>query len=134
LLARPRPEAIPILRYLHERGLATGLITVCSEDLQLVWEQTPLAPLIDVAVFSSAVGLRKPDPQIYRLACERLGVEPHESVFVGDGGNDELAGAERVGMRAVLIHREDDMAAAERFQGDRITLLSQLPELLGSVE
>ncbi|HEY8030652.1 MAG TPA: HAD family hydrolase, partial [Gaiellaceae bacterium] len=84
--------------------------------------------------FSSAVGLRKPDPQIYRLACERLGVEPHESVFVGDGGNDELAGAERVGMRAVLIHREDDMAAAERFQGDRITLLSQLPELLGSVE
>jgi hypothetical protein len=41
LLARPRPEAIPILRYLQERGLATGLITVCSEDLQLVWEQTP---------------------------------------------------------------------------------------------
>jgi putative hydrolase of the HAD superfamily len=52
--------------------------------------------------------MRKPDPRIYRLACEELGVEPEEAMFVGDGANDELAGAERVGMRSVLIHRDGE--------------------------
>ena len=57
----------------------------------------------DATVFSCSVGMRKPDPRIYRLACEELGVEPEEAMFVGDGANDELAGAERVGMKAVCI-------------------------------
>jgi putative hydrolase of the HAD superfamily len=130
LVSRPRPGAIETLRRLRARGLATGLITVCSEDLALIWDQTPLAPLIDVAVFSSSVGLRKPDPQIYRLACARLEIEPQAAIFVGDGANDELAGAERVGMRAIMIHREGDEAAEQRFAGARITQLSQLTALL----
>ena len=54
-------------------------------------------------VLSCTVGLRKPDPRIYRLACERLDVRSDECLFVGDGANDELAGAERVGMRAVCV-------------------------------
>ncbi len=91
LVSRPRAGAIQTLRHLRARGLATGLITVCSEDLPLIWEQTPLAQVIDVAVFSSSVGLRKPDPRIYRLACARLGIEPETAIFVGDGANDEFA-------------------------------------------
>jgi putative hydrolase of the HAD superfamily len=54
-------------------------------------------------VLSCTVGLRKPDPRIYELACERLEVEPADCLFVGDGANDELAGAARVGMRAVCV-------------------------------
>jgi len=49
------------------------------------------------------VGLSKPDPRIYQLACERLEVEPNDCMFVGDGANDELAGAQQVGMRAVCV-------------------------------
>jgi len=130
LVSRPRPGAIEALRRLRARGLATGLITVCSEDLPMVWDQTPFAPFIDVAVFSSSVGLRKPDPRIYRLACAQLEIEPQAAIFVGDGANDELAGAERVGMRAIMIHREGDEAAGQRFAGTRITRLSQLTALL----
>lgn len=103
---------------------------MCSEDLPLIWEQTPLAQVIDVAVFSSSVGLRKPDPRIYRLACARLGIESETAIFVGDGANDELAGAERVGMRSILIHREGDEVAARQFAGARITRISQVTAFL----
>ena len=43
----------------------------------------------------------KPDPEIYNLACERLGIVSAKAVFVGDGGFDELQGAAEVGMRPV---------------------------------
>ena len=77
--------------------------------------------------------MRKPDPRIYRLACEELGVEPADALFVGDGANDELAGAERVGMRAVLIHRPDEEPPwdeVREWQGPRITAIPQVLSLL----
>jgi putative hydrolase of the HAD superfamily len=105
ILVRPRDGAVETLQELHGRGVRTGLITVCSEDVVDVWPETPFAGLFDAEVFSCSCGLRKPDPRIYRLALDQLEVEADEALFVGDGANDELAGAERVGMRAVLIHR-----------------------------
>jgi putative hydrolase of the HAD superfamily len=82
-----------------------GLITVCTQDVETLWEDSELAGLFDAEIFSSRLGVSKPDPRIYLACCEALGVEPHEAVFVGDGANDELAGARRVGMEAILIHR-----------------------------
>jgi putative hydrolase of the HAD superfamily len=99
----PVPGAVETITALRERGLKIGLITVCSEDVPLLWEETSFHGLFDAEVFSATCGLRKPDPRIYRLALDRLGVEPEEALFVGDGANDELAGAERVGMRAIGV-------------------------------
>jgi putative hydrolase of the HAD superfamily len=132
-MLKPRPGAVETLRELRHRGYGVGLITVCSGDVPEIWEETPFAGLFDSTVFSCAVGLLKPDPRIYRLACEQLGVKPEEAVFVGDGANDELAGAERVGMRAVLIHRpgEDPPWPELRdWQGPRITAIPELLSLL----
>jgi putative hydrolase of the HAD superfamily len=99
----PRADAVATLEELKRRGFKRGVISVCSSDVEEVWEETELAPHVDDVVLSCAVGLRKPDPRIYELACERLAVQPEECLFVGDGANDELAGAERVGMRAVCV-------------------------------
>ena len=68
--------------------------------------------------------MSKPDPRIYELALEQLGVEPREAIFVGDGANDELAGAERVGMRAVQAWKRDD------WSGERIDSFAELLGLL----
>jgi putative hydrolase of the HAD superfamily len=76
-------------------------------------------------VFSNAVGLSKPDPRIYLHCCALLGVEPHDAVFVGDGANDELAGAERVGMRAVMIGD-----GAQGWSGARIATIPEILELI----
>jgi putative hydrolase of the HAD superfamily len=132
-LLAPRPGALETLAELRSRGYGVGLITVCSEDVPDVWGETAFAELFDAAVFSCAVGLRKPDPGIYRLACEQLAVEPAEALFVGDGANDELAGAERVGMRAVLIHRPGEEPPWEEVRdwgGPRITAIPQVLSLL----
>ena len=51
-------------------------------------------------VASHEVKLLKPDPHIYELACRRLGVRPEDAAFVGDGGSNELAGAEEAGLTA----------------------------------
>ena len=123
-LASPKEGAVEILREVRARGLLTGLITVCSEDTVDVWPESPFAGLFDVEVFSCSCGLRKPDPRLYRLAIDQLGVEPGETFFVGDGANDELAGAERIGMRAVQAWKRDD------WSGERIDSLKELLSLL----
>ena len=99
----PRPDAVPTLEALRRRGQKVGLITVCSQEVADIWDETPFAGLFDATVFSASVGLAKPDPQIYELACEQLGVEPADCLFVGDGANDELPGAERAGMTALQL-------------------------------
>jgi putative hydrolase of the HAD superfamily len=129
----PRPGAVETLGELRARGLKLGLISVCSDDVPEVWEETPFADLFDSTVFSCSVGLRKPDPRIYRLALDELEVAPEEAIFVGDGANDELAGAERAGIRAVLIHRpgrEPIWDEVRDWSGPRITSVPEVLRLL----
>ena len=133
ILARPRDGVVDTLHELRRRGVRTGLITVCSEDVVDVWADTPFAGLFDAAVFSCSCGLRKPDPRIYRLALDELGVEPGEALFVGDGANDELAGAERVGMHAILVHRpgeEPPWPELRDWPGPRITAIPDVLQFL----
>jgi putative hydrolase of the HAD superfamily len=129
----PRPGAVDTLRHLSEAGYRIGLITVCSEDVETLWPESEFAGLFDAEVFSNAVALTKPDPRIYLHCCKLLGVEPHEAVFVGDGANDELAGARRVGMDAILIHRPgEDPAWPElaQWDGPRVTSIPGVLEVL----
>ena len=120
----PAPGAVETIAELRRRGLRIGLITVCTDDVPALWPETRFHGLFDAEVFSCSVGLKKPDPRIYLLACEQLGVEPAEAMFVGDGANDELAGAERVGLTAVLLEREGE---EQEWAGLRVR---SLPELL----
>lgn len=132
----PRADAIETLSQIKGAGLKTGLISDCSYPLPEVWPDTPFAPLIDVSVFSCEVGVRKPDPRIYHLACSRLGVPPQQCLYVGDGGSQELTGASRVGMHAILLHsvweRHEDAVRydADVWDGPSMSTLSELIGLL----
>jgi putative hydrolase of the HAD superfamily len=132
----PRGDAASTLAALRERGLKVGVISDCSEEVVAAWPATPLAPLVHEAVLSAAVGLKKPDPRVYELACERLGVAAEKCLFVGDGGSRELSGATAVGMEAVLIRVPDDAGDgafrrdAEEWDGARVAALQEVLELL----
>lgn len=130
----PRPNAEEILRDLRERRMPTALISMCAPDTPALWRSSPLGGLVDVEVFSCEIGLRKPDPEIYLAAAERLGVEPAACLYVGDGAYAELSGAARVGMHAVLIRDADEAEAlrpeAEDWSGPAIADLREIGALL----
>ena len=129
---RPREGALETLRELRARRYPVGLLSMCAPDTPALWRSSPLAPLVDVTVFSSDVGLRKPDPAIYRLAASRLGVAPEACCYCGDGSYGELTGAEAVGMTAYLIRDPSlDLAAqlrplAEEWTGATVADLRDL--------
>lgn len=130
VLRSPRDGVVETLRELRRRRIRTGLITVCGEDVVDVWEETAFSGLFEVEVFSCSSGYLKPDPRLYLQACGGLEVDPTEALYVGDGSNDELAGAERVGMRAILVHRvgeEPHWPEVRNWSGPRIT---SIPEVL----
>jgi putative hydrolase of the HAD superfamily len=93
-----------LLEALRGRGLALGLVSNAFDPgwlLRRDLEQMGIAQRIDVAVFSSEVGKRKPHPEIFELALETLGVAPAETVFVGDRLYEDIRGAGELGMTTV---------------------------------
>jgi len=105
----PKNGAVDILKSLRGLGYKIGLITNCSADVPLLWKKTEFTHLFDATIFSASVGLKKPDAQIYNLACEQLGVEPKTCLYIGDGDSNELAGASQLGMDAVMIRDPNEM-------------------------
>ncbi|MCY4528337.1 MAG: HAD family hydrolase [Chloroflexi bacterium] len=125
---RPRDGVLEALSGLRDAGVKTGLVSSCNSDTSDLWSSTPFAALLDASILSCEVGMRKPDPGIYRLACERLTVEPQECLFVGDGGSNELTGASNVGMDAVCIRAPDDTISGDRedWRGVRISSVAEV--------
>jgi epoxide hydrolase-like predicted phosphatase len=101
------------IRRLRGDGLKVGLLTNNVKEFGSAWRATfPVDDLFDVVVDSSEVGLRKPDPRIYLLTCERLGVLPAASVFVDDN-RDNVEAARAVGIEAVHFGDEPLTAIAD---------------------
>jgi putative hydrolase of the HAD superfamily len=104
---RLRPDAVPVLAALRDGGLLTGVVSDCGPELPLFLSTLPVAPLLSTCVYSVEVGACKPHPRMYLTACARLGVEPVECLYIGDGGSRELSGARAVGMTAVRLAAPD---------------------------
>ncbi|MGC5054489.1 HAD family hydrolase [Micromonospora sp. DT48] len=104
---RLRDEAVPTLRALRRRGVRTGVISDCTHELPLLLPELAVARLLDVQVFSVQVGRCKPDTALYLDACARLGLSPQDCLYVGDGGSQELTGAQRTGMSAARLAAPD---------------------------
>lgn len=96
-----KPEIIDLLSFLKSRKVSLGLVSNCTEEEVRYWEDSGLSKYFDVAIFSYEVGYAKPDERIYKLACNHLKVDPRESIFVGDGGSDELTGAYNIGLTPI---------------------------------
>ena len=105
----PDPAMLEAVGAARAAGVKTGLI---SNSWGLgIYDRLESTDIFDATVISGEVGMHKPQPEIYLLACERLGVEPAAAVFVDDL-RENCAGAEAVGMTAVL-HRESSETIAE---------------------
>ena len=97
---RIESELVAVIRGLHEQGIRLAVVSNCFEEDVRAWSGCALAPWFDGTVFSFAVGMAKPEPEIYLEATRRLAVPPENTLFIGDGADDELLGAGRAGLHA----------------------------------
>jgi putative hydrolase of the HAD superfamily len=104
-------DVAPLLRELRARGIKVGVLsnTMWPRSAhERVLRRDGVLGLIDGAVFSSEIPWAKPHPEAFRAAMAAVGVsDPAACVFVGDRPWDDVHGAQRVGMRAVLVPNSD---------------------------
>ena len=116
------PEIIDMVVALKQLGITLGVISNAGDLDAAPWDRSELAPLFDDFVASHRFGLLKRDERIYRLACERLGVAPHDAIFVGDGGGNELQGAVEAGVETLwcswFLDRWPEGIRPNSFPGD----------------
>ncbi|MGV1005416.1 MAG: HAD family hydrolase [Candidatus Nanopelagicales bacterium] len=101
------PDALPLMLALQERGIKVGVLSNTlwpRAHHERVFARDGLLPYIDGAVYSSELAVGKPHLDAFAAALESVGVpDPANAVFVGDRAWDDIHGAQRAGMRGILI-------------------------------
>ena len=111
---------IELLSHLKATEWRVGIVSNATPDELACWQESPIANLVEDAVFSCRVGCMKPEAAIYTLACDRFDVSPSDVIFVGDGGFDELPGAAAVGMLPIQAQWYRDREINWKSQADLI--------------
>jgi HAD superfamily hydrolase (TIGR01549 family) len=117
-------DALPVLTRLRKHGLKIGLVSNTSRDLDAFVRHHALD--VDAWISSGVHGKVKPSPTIFKAVLELLDVEASAAVMVGDSPDDDVAGAEAVGIRAFLIDRE-----GKHGRDDALPTLLALPAVIG---
>jgi len=118
-------DVLPALAELRAHRLKIGLVSNTGRNLDEFVAHHGLD--VDAAVSSGAHGKTKPHPTIFQAALERLDVEPADAAMVGDSIEDDVEGAKAVGMRGILLDRENRYPDLD----EKLTDLLELPAALG---
>jgi HAD superfamily hydrolase (TIGR01509 family) len=138
-ILNPRHEVVASLRGLRDMNIRLGLLSNADESEVGNWGRSPISSFFQTACFSFEIGYSKPAKQAYTFALERLGAEPSATMFVGDGGHDELRGARNAGFGLVVfmkglvskngIRKPEEIAVSESIADATIMGLDELPAL-----
>jgi len=97
------PGVVETLHTLRARDIRLAVVTNKAEAFTLpLLERMGIAAHFDTVVSGDTLPVKKPDPAVVHLACERLGVGPAEALMIGDSANDALA-AQGAGMPVLLV-------------------------------
>lgn len=109
---RAFPEVVPTLEALRARGTRLGVISNWDSRLPVLLEALGLRRYFALVLYSSAEDVEKPSPEIFQRATQRCGVEPARALHVGDRLEEDYRGAQRAGLRALLVDRRGRAAGA----------------------
>jgi HAD superfamily hydrolase (TIGR01662 family) len=118
-------DALPVLAELRSHGLAIGLVSNTSRDLDAFVRHFELD--VDVWISSGSHGKVKPSPSIFLAVLDQLDVPPERAAMVGDSPDDDVEGARALGMRGFLLDREGRFPDRD----DALSDLRSLPAALG---
>lgn len=118
----------PVLERLAGR-MPLVLVSNFYGNMHTVLDEFRLSHLFNDVVESSVVGVSKPDPQIFWLGVEKLGLEPFQTVMIGDSPDKDIIPAQSIGCRTVWL-RNTTWSDQECTPDSIISSLAQLPEIL----
>lgn len=125
------PGAAELLGELRQRGIHTGLISNWDASCRSVLAENGLDALLETIVVSSEAGVEKPDPHIFETALNRSGIEPEQTLFVGDNYYDDVIGAAKCGIRCLLLAPYGSLGIEEiKYQ----PMLSNIGEVMNYLE
>jgi HAD superfamily hydrolase (TIGR01509 family) len=128
-----RPGCLETLRSMRQGGLHVAIVSNIDDDYLLpMMQKVGLDRVLDGWTSSEEARSCKPDGAIFEYAMKKAGVSAAESYFVGDSPVHDVAGAQRVGMRAVLLQEPGVQAPGTRSGegGEADHVIEELPELL----
>jgi putative hydrolase of the HAD superfamily len=123
LWVRPPADARPSLDALAARGFRLGVVSNSNGSVRALLDAADLAAPLGCVVDSGVVGVEKPDPRIFAIAAERLGVAPAACVYVGDFHSLDVLGARAAGMHGVLL---DPLGVWDGVAAPRVASLTEL--------
>ena len=122
--------AVQTVRALKDAGHRLGVVSNAEGRVERDLAGAGYAGLFETVVDSHVVGVEKPDPQIFRIAMERMSVAPETAVFLGDVPSVDIAGARAAGLTPVLLDRHDLYASIDV---PRLRSIAELPQWIASV-
>ena len=125
-------NAVTVLKELKKK-YKLGLVTNGESAGQyLKIKQTKIAQYFDGVIVSGDFGYNKPDPRLFEIAADNLGVSCKECIFVGDLFQTDIIGAHRAGMKPIWLWSHGHRACS--VQVERISSIEELPSLINSLE
>jgi putative hydrolase of the HAD superfamily len=106
------PETVATLAILKEQGLELGVISNFDSRLFAVMRGLGLERTFDTISISSLSHAAKPSPKIFQMALEKHAVDPDEAIHIGDSLRDDVEGATKAGLHAVLLDRQGKQQAS----------------------
>jgi putative hydrolase of the HAD superfamily len=100
---RVGPGVAEALARLRDASILLGVVSNSEGTIEAMLEDVGLRRYFDAVIDSTVVGVSKPDPRIFRLALERLGVAPSDAIMVGDSPTGDITGARAAGVPAALL-------------------------------
>lgn len=119
-------EVLNVISRLKQTHLRIAVISNTEDGrLEESLELAEIACHFEFLIDSHAVGLRKPSTAIFHLALDTLGIRPEDAVYLGDSYGYDVVGAQKAGLRAILL---DPLDLYENLEVDRIRRLTELVE------
>jgi HAD superfamily hydrolase (TIGR01509 family) len=99
---RPYPDTLAALRRLKDKGIPVAVVSNIPWDIRRIFSRHDAEDLVAEFVLSYVEGVMKPDPKIFLVACQRLGIAPSDALMIGDSAEAD-GGAAQVGIRTAII-------------------------------
>jgi putative hydrolase of the HAD superfamily len=96
-------RSVPVLAELRRRGLLLGVVSNGCGNVQILCDEFGFSRFLDCVIDSHWAGVAKPDPAIFRLALDRLGVTAASTLMVGDSYDRDIVPAHRIGMHTAWL-------------------------------